>query len=99
MDATYTQQNTLPEKDVILTHAFFNGVKDLADDFELPGVGDFEFCCLLSLSNSLEYSRPSLGRCKLPAGDRNGSLPICSDICSHICRPIRSFFLCVYQHH
>jgi len=53
MDATYTQQNTLPEKDVILTHAFFNGVKDLADDFELPGVGDFEFCCLLSRSNSL----------------------------------------------
>jgi len=53
MDATYTQQNTLPEKDVILTHAFFNGVKDLADDFELPDLDYFEFCCLLSRSNSL----------------------------------------------
>jgi hypothetical protein len=69
MDATYTQQNTLPEKDVILTHAFFNGVKDLADDFELPGVGDFEFCCLLSRFDSPEYSLPGSGRCRLSAGN------------------------------
>ena len=30
MDATYTQQNTLPENDVILNPVFSSGVKDLA---------------------------------------------------------------------